>query len=45
MKRKSFLIDYTIVNEIGRGCYGCFYKVITKFGNIYRAAKKLINLV
>ncbi len=41
MKRKSFMNDYNIVKEIGRGGFGCVYKVIMKNGNIFRAAKKI----
>lgn len=41
MKRKNFLYDYKLIKEIGRGGFGCVYKVAMKNGQIFRAAKKI----
>lgn len=41
MKRKNFLSDYSVVREVGRGGFGCVYKVAMKNSNIFRAAKKI----
>ena len=41
MKRRKFTDDYKIINEIGRGGFGCVYRVMMKTGKIYRAAKKI----
>ena len=41
MKRRLFTDDYKIINEIGRGGFGCVYRVMMKSGNIFRAAKKI----
>lgn len=41
MKKKKFTEDYTIIREIGRGGFGCVYKVMMKNGKIARAAKKI----
>mgnify|MGYP000971776063 CR=1 FL=1 len=34
MKKRNFQEDYRIVNEIGRGGFGCVYKVVMKNGQI-----------
>lgn len=41
MKRKNFLNDYKIISEIGKGGFGCVYKVVMRNGSILRAAKKI----
>ncbi len=41
MKRKNFTSDYNIIREIGRGGFGCVFKVIMKNAKIYRAAKRI----
>lgn len=41
MKRKSFMIDYDVIREIGSGGFGCVYKVVMRNGHIFRAAKKI----
>lgn len=41
MKRKNFLNDYRVIKEVGKGGFGCVYKVAMRNGNILRAAKKI----
>ena len=41
MKKRKFTDDYNIISEIGRGGFGCVYKVSVKTNNIGRAAKKI----
>lgn len=41
MKKRVFSNDYKIINEIGRGGFGCVYKVSMKNTDIQRAAKKI----
>lgn len=41
MKKRNFSDDYKILNEIGRGGFGCVYKVVMKNTEIFRAAKKI----
>jgi len=41
MKKKNYLDDYTVVREIGKGGFGTVSKVIAKYTNVSRAAKKI----
>ena len=41
MKKKSYLEDYTIVSEIGKGGFGTVSKVKAKYTGVMRAAKKI----
>lgn len=42
MKKKNFLNDYKILNEIGRGGFGSVYRVSMRNNNtVLRAAKKI----
>ena len=42
MKKQNFLQDYKIVNEIGRGAFGCVYKVSPRNGcGMLKAAKRI----
>ena len=41
MKKKKFIDDYKILDEIGRGGYGAVYRVQMKNTQILRAAKKI----
>jgi hypothetical protein len=41
MKKKSYLEDYVIIKEVGRGGFGRVYKVQAKYTGVIRAAKKI----
>ena len=41
MKKKKFTDDYFIIREIGKGGFGCVYKVLMKNGKLFRAAKRI----
>ena len=41
MKKKSFLEEYTVIKEIGRGGFGTVSKVKAKYTGVVRAAKKI----
>ena len=41
MKKKSYLEEYTIIQEIGRGAFGTVSKVKAKYTGVIRAAKKI----
>lgn len=41
MKEGSFLHDYEVRRELGRGGFGCVYKVKGRYTGIVRAAKKI----
>lgn len=41
LKKKSYLQDYVIIGEIGRGGFGVVSKVQAKYTGVFRAAKKI----
>lgn len=41
MKTRKFSEDYNVLGEIGKGGFGCVYRVTMKNGGILRAAKKI----
>ena len=41
MKKKKFADDYFVLKEIGKGGFGSVYKVLTKNGKYYKAAKRI----
>ncbi len=41
MKKKNFVEDYSVLQEIGQGGFGSVYRVKARFTGIYRAAKKI----
>lgn len=41
LKNKDYLTDYNIIEEIGRGGFGCVYRAKMKYTGITRAAKKI----
>ena len=41
VKRKKFTDDYCVLKEIGKGGFGSVYKVLTKNGKHYKAAKRI----
>ena len=41
VKRKKFTEDYFVLKEIGKGGFGSVYKVLTKNGKYYKAAKRI----
>jgi serine/threonine protein kinase len=41
MKKKSYLEDYIIIKEIGKGGFGTVNKVQAKYTGVLRAAKKI----
>ena len=41
MKKKSYLEEYTVLREIGRGGFGTVNKVKAKYTGVLRAAKKI----
>lgn len=43
MKNKKFSDDYFTLKQIGKGGFGCVYKVIMKNGKMLRAAKKILK--
>ena len=41
MKKKKFADDYFVLKEIGKGGFGSVYKVLTKNGKYFKAAKRI----
>jgi serine/threonine protein kinase len=41
MKKKNYLEDYTVINQIGKGGFGIVSKVQARYTGVIRAAKKI----